>query len=94
MAIITLLGHLSAGHGWPPTPSIEASTKTLVEGRGVVRQGDAYQIHCNPDGDCHQPFAQSGSSKTLTDGRQTMRVNDPLTCGDKVGQFSTKRDVG
>lgn len=94
MPDVTRLGDLSTGHGgFPPQPSISASSKVLASGKGVVRQGDAYAVHSDGSSS-HGGVAQSGSSKVLVSGKQTMRVNDPISCGSKVMRGTPKVKVG
>ncbi len=90
MPAVTRLGDLSTGHGsYPPQPSIEASSKVLASGVGVVLLGDKYAVHCS-SGSCHDGVASSGSPKVFASGRAKVRVGDSISCGSKVAQGSPK----
>lgn len=82
---IMRLGDKSLGHspGFPPTPSIKASTDVMVNGKGAVRVGDKYQIHCSGSS-CHIGSALSGSTVKVN-GLSVHRTGDPIDCGDKAG---------
>jgi uncharacterized Zn-binding protein involved in type VI secretion len=93
MPAVTRLGDLCTGHGnFPPRPSITASPKVLASGKGVVRVGDAYAIHCS--GSCHPGTATVGSPKVFASGQPKMRVGDTINCGSKVAQGSSKVFIG
>lgn len=90
MRPVTRLGvDKSTGHppGFPPVPAIMASTNVFVNKRGVVRQGDPYQVHCYKK-KCHQGTA-TGSAKTFANRKGVTRLGDPITCGDRSGAGST-----
>ena len=89
---IMRLGDQSKGHGYPPTPSIQASTDVLVNGIGAVRSGDKYAVHCLGSS-CHQGTAISGST-VLVNGKPVHRTNDPLSCGDTAGMGSPTVKAG
>ena len=94
MPAVTRLGDLCTGHGgYPPRPSTSASTKVFASGKGVVRVGDSYAVHCSGPS-CHPGTAQQGSSKVYASGQQKMRVGDPIDCGSKVAQGSSKVFIG
>ena len=91
---IMRLGDKSTGHspGFPPTPSILASTNVMVNKRGAVRSGDKYQIHClGPS--CHVGNAIS-SSTVRVNGKPVHRTGDQITCGDFAGMGSTNVKAG
>jgi len=71
------------GHGcWPSRPNSEWSTNVFVNGRGVHRQGDGWQVHCCPP--CHAGNLASGSSTVYVNGKQMGRIGDPVDCGSFV----------
>lgn len=77
-------------------PSIQrtdqCSSKVFVAGFGVVRLGDAMQVH-NFDGPCcnpHAPVLSSASSKVFVEGRGVGRKGDAYG-GDHVIQTGVSR---
>lgn len=82
---VTRLGDQTAGHGFPPVPSIKASTNVFAEKKGVVRVGDSYAVHCF-NSSCHAGTAATGSRTVFVNGKQVHRVGDKNSCGDTVAQ--------
>lgn len=81
-------GDFTRGHlGFPPTPAITASSNTFVNGRGVVRRGDRFLIHCKRG--CHIPIAIIGSRVSFVNGRAVIRKGDRLSCTDTAWQCSS-----
>jgi uncharacterized Zn-binding protein involved in type VI secretion len=80
------------GHGSEVTGQItSASSDTTDEGKGVARDGDT--ASCSKKG--HGTVTISATaSLTLTNGRKTARVGDPLSCGATILQGSGTRDIG
>jgi uncharacterized Zn-binding protein involved in type VI secretion len=76
---VTRWGDVSCGIDCPPTSAVECSGNVFVNGRGVVRVGDAFQPHCK-----HGRVVAKGSSSVYVNGRQVCRIGDPLSCGDRV----------
>ncbi len=94
MPAVTRLGDLCTGHdGYPPRPSITASSKVFASGKGVVCVSDAYAVHCRGSS-CHPGTAQQGSLKVFASGKQKMRVGDPINCGSFVAQGTPKVLIG
>lgn len=87
------LGDMSVGHGFPPTATIKSSTDVFANGKGIVRQGDTYALHCQ-SGSCHQPTAAKASTTVKVNGKGLHRTGDKLSCGDTAGQGSTTVKVG
>jgi len=81
---VTRLGDMSCGVDCPPTSAIECSGDVFVNGRGVVRVGDAFESHCG-----HSRVVSGGSSSVFVNGRQVCRIGDPLSCGDIVCEGSS-----
>lgn len=81
MPAVSRLGDACSGHGcWPPRPSISASDNVFVNGRGALRQGDAYSVHCCKT-NCHPGSLSSGSRSVFVNGRPLGRIGDPVNCG-------------
>lgn len=86
-AAVTRLGDLSTGHkGFVPVPSVQASPNVFANFLPVVRQGDAYAIHCTKH--CHQGVLASGSNTVYVNGKQIGRIGDRISCTDQVASGS------
>lgn len=82
---VTRLGDACTGHGaFPPRNNIEASANVIVNGKGAVRKGDAWDTHCNGVPVCHGGVAASGSGTVKVNGRDLIRIDDPVDCGSSV----------
>ena len=78
------LNDYSSGHGcFPSKPNIEASNDTFVNGRGAVRVGDAWAIHCCGSS-CHSSVSSGGSPNTFINGRRGVRTGDDISCSDSA----------
>jgi uncharacterized Zn-binding protein involved in type VI secretion len=86
---VTRWGDVSCGIDCPPTPAVESSGNVFVNGRGVVRVGDAFKPHCK-----HSRVVASGSHNVYVNGRQVCRIGDKLSCGDIVCEGSSNVFVG
>jgi len=80
---VTRYGDMSCGVDCPKTPAIGCSSNVFVNGRGVVRVGDAFQPHCK-----HSRVVSSGSSSVYVNGRPVCRIGDAISCGDVVCEGS------
>lgn len=82
---VIVKGNKSTGHppGFPPTPAIQSSNNVFATGVAVVRQGDAYKLHCF-NGSCHVPKVAKASTKVFVNGKGITRLGDTLSCGDKA----------
>lgn len=89
MSGITVLGDKCTGHGsFPPRPSIEASSNVMVGGKGVVREGDAWDTHCNSKPSCHDGTVVMASKTVKVNGKGVVRIGDKLDCGSAVAKGS------
>lgn len=88
------LGDSHTGHSaWSPTPCTSASGNVIINGKGAMRKGDQFVIHCvGPS--CHQPVLAKGSGSVKVNGRDAGRVNDPTACGAKVMVGSGNVKIG
>lgn len=91
---VVRLGDKSCGHGcYPSRPNIEASENVFVNGRGVHRVGDEWEVHgcvqCR-----HGGRASSGSSTVFANGKAVCRVGDSIDCGDVMCEGSENVFVG
>lgn len=85
------VGDLSTGHGtYPPSQAVTGSPTVTVNGKGIVRVGDAYAPHCNtiPPYDCHSGVVVSGSTSVTANGIPIALPGSPISCGDTVGPGS------
>lgn len=78
---VIVLGKKSKGHGFPPTPASQGSSKVFATKIPVVRLGDSYVIHCM-SGSCHVPKVAKASQKVFADKKGITRNGDKLSCGD------------
>jgi uncharacterized Zn-binding protein involved in type VI secretion len=81
---VVRLGDKSCGLDCKSTPAIECSPDVFVNGRGVVRVGDAFEKHCG-----HSRKVAVGSPNVYVNGKSVCRIGDKLTCGDKTCQGSS-----
>lgn len=88
MSAVVRLGDIDSGHGcWPPRPNVQASINHMANGIGIHRQGDGWATHCcGPS--CHAGVAAQGSSTVFTNGKQRMRIGDPVSCGSTCAEGS------
>ena len=89
---VTRLNDMSCGVDCPPTPAVECSGNVFVNGRGVVRVGDAFEPHC--DRSRHSRVVSRGSSTVYVNGKQVCRIGDSLSCGDTVCEGSSNVFAG
>lgn len=86
-AAVTRLGDLTTGHSaFVPVPSVQASPNVFANFLPVVRQGDAFAVHCTKH--CHQGVLASGSSTVYVNGKQIGRIGDWISCTDRVASGS------
>lgn len=88
MPPVTLRGHLCTGHGcWPPRPAIGGSPGITVNGRPVIRRGDAYAPHTCPSiPETHGGTLAMGAAGLTINGLEIGRIGDPVSCGSRVAQ--------
>ena len=96
MAGVTRLGDNSTGHpGFGAVPAVSASGDVTCNGIPVVREGDAYEIHCCGSS-CHSGALAKGSSTVTCNGKALGRQGDPKTCSkiDRAHGHSGNSTVG
>jgi len=87
-------GDLDTGHGpWPPRANTSKSSNVFVNGKGSLRKGDSYDVHC-VGSSCHAGAAKKGSGTVFINGRDAMRIADPITCGSFIAQGSNNVFIG
>jgi uncharacterized Zn-binding protein involved in type VI secretion len=83
------VGDLCTGHtgSYPPRPCIEGSSNVFINGRGVHRKGDAWDIHCN-FWSCHGGRMAEGMPNVFINGIPAAFVGGLISCGSRVAQGS------
>ena len=83
------LNDICTGHDdWPPRPNVQGSPNVFVNNRNWHRQGDSWEVHCNPEMICHAGVLASGSSTVFVNKKQAGRIGDPVSCGSSVATGS------
>jgi uncharacterized Zn-binding protein involved in type VI secretion len=83
-------GVMSTGHGcFPPKPNIQCSSNVFVNGKGVVRVGDAWAIHSCPNNGSHGSTSSKGSPNVFANGKARVRIDDSLSDTDAVAEGSS-----
>jgi uncharacterized Zn-binding protein involved in type VI secretion len=67
--------------GAPPRAPSAFSGDVFIEGKPVVRQGDAYLPHACPGAPPHGATASAGSPNVNVNGKPIHRVGDAISCG-------------
>lgn len=85
---VVRLGDSCTGHGcFPPRKNIQASDNVFVNGKGVHRVGDAWDLHCCGI-PCHSGTAATGSSSVFVNSKPVCRIGDSVDCGSTMAQGS------
>ena len=81
MPAIARIGDIGSGHPGCgiPTKITEGSTDTVINGRGIARNGDALESHCD-----HSRYCAGGDSKFTVNSKPVIRVGDPVSCGGTI----------
>ena len=78
-------GDIGAGHGchFPPTPATGGSPNVFVNGRPLMRKGDAYVPHPCVMGHAppHGRALSEGSASVFVNGEPAGRKGDAIDCG-------------
>ena len=81
---------------FPPTPATGGSPNVFVNGRRLMRVGDAYVPHGCPC--CPQPThprkLAAGSASVFINGRPAGRVGDAIDCGGQAQTGSSDVYIG
>ena len=91
MPAVVRIGDMSTGHPhcYPATPAVGGSSNVLINGKGAVRVGDAWQTHgACPDHSPHSGTSSSGSSSVFCNGKALCRIGDSISCGDTMAEGS------
>jgi uncharacterized Zn-binding protein involved in type VI secretion len=95
VAAVSYLGAKCSGHvDWPSRPNTSASSDVFVntqgdEVKGVHRESDTWESHCNTEKEkCHTSYLESGSSTVYVNNLQCGRFGDPVHCGSLVAEGS------
>ena len=85
---VSFVGATDTGHGcFPPRPSTSGSGDVLVNGIGVLREGDSWAVHCCGSS-CHDSVQQEGSATVFANGKALARIGDAVACGSVVAEGS------
>ncbi|MCM8809898.1 MAG: PAAR domain-containing protein [Candidatus Omnitrophica bacterium] len=81
---ICRLNDICTGHGcFPPRKNVSGSNTVFVNGLGVHRKTDSWQIHrCRRSS--HSGRLSQGSSTVYVEGLSIGRKNDQIDCGSRV----------
>lgn len=88
MAGVAVDGAYCSGHAcWPPRQNVSGSCSTDVfaEGSGVIRLGDAWNIHVCDD-DVHAGIVNAGSGSVFVNGKPVARIGDAIDCGSIIAR--------
>lgn len=78
------IGDFCTGHtGFSPCPALQGSKDVMLEGRGALRVGDMFSVHCTPD-ECHSGRLARGSANVKVNGLPLGHIASPLDCGAMV----------
>lgn len=95
MPSVAVKGSVCSGHDcFPPRPNIEASSDVKVNGKGVHREGDKYEMHSCPDKGSHDAVLAKGSSTVNINGKPAGRIGDEVSCGSVVADGSANVKIG
>lgn len=84
----------TTGHsGYPPVVAVQASSNVMVNGKGAVRNGDAYKPHKKKKKPSHIGYAVSSSSVRIN-GKSAQRAGDSNTCKDFASNGSSNVRFG
>jgi uncharacterized Zn-binding protein involved in type VI secretion len=87
-------GDMDTGHGpFNPRTNIAKSPNVFINGKGAIRKGDAFAIHC-VGSSCHGGAAKKGSGTVFINGQDAMRIGDPIDCGSFIAQGSGNVFIG
>ena len=86
------LGDMSKGHdGYPPTPSVVTPVSTVfINGIKAVTVDAEFETHTKGR-DVHPQSSRKvtgGSPNVFFEGKPAARVDDPISCGDTIGEGS------
>ncbi|WP_300101835.1 PAAR domain-containing protein [Flavobacterium sp.] len=88
------IGDQSTGHDChPPQIAVKGSHNVKINGRGAMRVGDKFMVHCC-EFECHPGFLEKGSSTVSINGIPAGRIQDAVGCGGSVATGSTDVLIG
>ncbi|MEL6587027.1 MAG: PAAR domain-containing protein [Pseudomonadota bacterium] len=91
-------GDIGSGHGchFPPTPATGGSGDVFVNGRPLMRKGDAYVPHACVAGHAgpHGRALSGGSASVYANGKATGRKGDAIDCGGAASTASGNVFIG
>lgn len=91
-------GDIGSGHDChcPPSAAIEGSRNVFVNGKPMMRVGDAYSPHGCPTcgAPSHGRKLVSGSSSVYINGKPAARIGDLIDCGGEAATGSRNVNIG
>ncbi|MEF2074829.1 PAAR domain-containing protein [Consotaella aegiceratis] len=91
-------GDIGSGHSchFPPTPATGGSPNVFVNGRPLMRVGDAYVAHPCVAGHAgpHGRKLAEGSASVFINGRPAGRLGDAIDCGGNAQTASSNVFIG
>lgn len=82
---VVRLGDICSGHGnCPPRPNNLASTNVFVNGLGVHRLSDTWDVHCD-----HTGITVEASTNVFVNGLGVARQGDTIDCGSVCDECSS-----
>lgn len=91
-------GDIGSGHGchFPPTPATGGSPNVFVNGRPLMRVGDAYVPHPCVVGHAppHGRALADGSASVFVNGQPAGRTGDAIDCGGSASTGSGDVFIG
>ena len=92
-------GDMCTGHGsYAPRKNTSSSPTVFVNGKGVLRESDTWESHCDGSS-CHTSFLETGqeSSSVFANGHAIARIGDHIsgnTCLSSIAVGSGNVFVG
>ena len=91
-------GDIGSGHAchFPPSAAIGGSPNVYVNGRPLMRVGDAYAPHGCVAGHAppHPRALAQGSASVFINGRKAGRIGDAINCGGNAASASPNVFIG
>lgn len=88
---------ITTGHGcWPPSVVPGTASTVFINNLPAVKQGDAMIPHTCvvPKHPTHGSSVSKGSSSVNVEGKQAVRIGDPIGCGSVIAQGSSNVFIG
>jgi uncharacterized Zn-binding protein involved in type VI secretion len=90
-------GDIGSGHGchFPPTPATGGIPDVFVNGKPLMRVGDAFAAHaCPKHGGGHDRALAEGSATVFINSMPAGRIGDAIDCGGQAQTGSSSVFIG